>query len=315
MAAEEALTSGSKADFSAVYDRPDPRAYFRALTPLGYQVPQHARSVIEAAVAASGADTVLDVCCSYGINAALLRHDVDLAAISARATDPAQADLPPGDLLKADAAFYATRLRRPDLAVLGLDTSAAAIDYAVCTGLLSGGWAEDLEVADPSPGLAAGLHDVGLVVCTGGVGYVGDRTFERIAATVGEPGRLWLVVFVLRVFGYDEIAAVLARHGLVTEKVPGVTFPQRRFADRDEERAALHDVTDRGLDPTGKEADGWFHADCWVTRPAAAAAATPLADLLVGVVGKGAVSAPVIAAELAPDPVGGEQDKPTTSPA
>ena len=127
-----------------------------------------------------------------------------------------------------------------------------------------------------------GLRDSGLVVCTGGVGYMGPPTFERIAAAVGEPQDLWLAVFVLRVFDYAEIAATLARHGLVTERVPGVTFPQRRFADRDEAQAALHDVTERGLDPEGKEADGWYHADCWLTRPAAAAA-TPITELLARV--------------------------------
>jgi SAM-dependent methyltransferase len=269
-------TEENKTDFSTIYGRPDPRAYFRALAPLQYQVPQHALPVIETVLAASGAHTVLDVCCSYGINAALLRHDVDLRGISARATDPARAALPPAELIDADRAFYAAQVRRPDLDVLGLDVSAPAIDYARRTGLLADGWAEDLEAADPSPALAEGLRDVGLVVCTGGVGYVGHRTFERIAASVGKPRELWLAVFVLRVFGYDEIAAGLSRHGLVTERLPGVTFPQRRFADRDEADAALHDVTARGLDPAGKEAEGWYHADCGLTRPAAAPPITGL---------------------------------------
>jgi SAM-dependent methyltransferase len=273
------LTGENKTDFSTIYGRPDPRAYFRALAPLRYQVPQQALPVIETVLAASGARTVLDVCCSYGINAALLRHDVDLDTISARATDPARAALPTADLIDADRAFYAARVRRPDLAVLGLDVSAPAIDYARRTGLLAGGWAEDLEAADPSQALAAGLRDVGLVVCTGGVGYVGHRTFERIAASVGKPRELWLAVFVLRVFGYDEIAAALSRHGLVTERLPGVTFPQRRFADREEAAAALHDVAARGLDPSGKEADGWYHADCYLTRPATA----PMTAMRMGV--------------------------------
>jgi hypothetical protein len=64
--------------------------------------------------------------------------------------------------------------------------------------------------------------------------------------------------------------------------VSGVTFRQRRFADRDEAEAALHDVAARGLDPTGKEADGWYYADCYLTRPAASAATTPIHELLSG---------------------------------
>lgn len=273
----EPLSVESKADFTTIYNRPDPRAYFGTLRPLGYQVPQRALPVIEAVLESSGLErssgTVLDVCCSYGINAALLRHDVDLDGIGARAVDPARAGLAPDAVISSDAAFYASHLRRPDLAVLGLDASAPAIDYGLRTGLLTGGWAEDLESADPSPALAAGLSDVGLVVCTGGVGYVGPETFARILAAFGEPRNLWLAVFVLRVFDYTEIAAGFDRYGLVTEKLPG-TFPQRRFADRDEQDAAVHDVEARGLDATGREAAGWYHADCWVTRPATAAPIT-----------------------------------------
>jgi hypothetical protein len=166
--------------------------------------------------------------------------------------------------------------------VLGFDVSRPAIDYAVGTGLLGAGWAEDLESADPSAELVSGVAETGMVVCTGGVGYVGPRTFERLLRGMDDPQDLWLVVFVLRVFDYSEIAAVLAEFGLVTEQVEGTTFAQRRFADRAERRAAVLDVTRRGLDPAGREADGWYHTDCFVTRPAAAAAARPLSELLAG---------------------------------
>ncbi|MBN9100662.1 MULTISPECIES: hypothetical protein [unclassified Pseudonocardia] len=264
------LSAESKADFSTIYTQTDPRGYFRTLRLLDYQVPQHAKPVIEAALEASGNRTVLDVCCSYGINAALLRLDVDLETLGARAADPARVGLDPESVITSDAAFHAEHLRRPDLTVLGLDASAPAIDYGVRTGLLANGWAEDLESTAPSPALATGLRDVGLVVCTGGVGYVGRDTFARILGAVGAPQQLRLAVFVLRVFDYTEISAVFEPYGLVTEKLPG-TYRQRRFADRGEQDAAVHDVRARGLDPTGKEAAGWYHADCWLTRPVTAA--------------------------------------------
>ena len=107
--------------------------------------------------------------------------------------------------------------------------------------------------------------------------------FDRLLAGVAEVQDLWLAIFVLRVFGYEEIADSFTGFGLVTEQVPGVTFKQRRFADADEFEAANHDVVQRGLDPTGKEADGWYHADCFITRPAAAAAQTSIEELLAGV--------------------------------
>ncbi len=254
-------TAASKTDFSRIYTRPDPREFAAALRPLEYQVPRHAAPVVAEVL---DGRPVLDVCCSYGVNAAQLRCGVDLAELAERYDDPALAALDPAALVEADRAFYAGRLRGPDVRVLGLDASAPAVDYARRTGLLADGWAEDLESTDPSPQLAAGVAGVGTIVCTGGVGYIGERTFGRLLDLV-DVARVRLVVCVLRVFDYGPIAELLAERGLVTERRG--TFPQRRFADAAEQAAAVHDVRARGLDPTHRESDGWFHADCFVSLP------------------------------------------------
>lgn len=281
------LIGDRKADFSDIYLQSDPRGYFRALRPLEYQVPQHALPVFRAVLAASARAgrprTVLDVCCSYGINAALLRHQVGMEGLGARFADPALDELTADELIADDAMFYSGLPNGSELTVLGLDASAPAVDYALRTGLMQRGWAEDLESFEPSRELAAGVRDVGLVVCTGGVGYVGHRTFERLLGHIRDPHDLWVAVFVLRMFPYDRIAETFARHGLVTERVPGTTFRQRRFVDRAERDAAVHDVESRGLDPAGKEADGWYHAECFISRPEDSVARTPLAELLKGV--------------------------------
>jgi hypothetical protein len=39
-----------KADFNHIYDRPDPREYFRILGELDYEIPQRAQPVFEALV-------------------------------------------------------------------------------------------------------------------------------------------------------------------------------------------------------------------------------------------------------------------------
>lgn len=258
--------AGGKADFSSVYTRPDPRGLVAALRPLEYAVPRLARPAVRRELTGRTDRPVLDVCCSYGINAAGLRCGVDVAELAARYDDPALAALDPDALTAADAAFYAARTVAPEVAVLGLDASAPAVDYAVAAGLHAGGWAEDLETAPPSDALAAGIADVGTVVCTGGVGYVGERTFARLLDVL-DPTDLRVVLVVLRVFDVGPIADVLAGHGLVTERLPG-TLRQRRFAGAAEQEAALRDVRARGLDPAGRESDGWYHAECFVSRPA-----------------------------------------------
>src|SRR5690625_1779633 len=273
---EHAEIGDRKADFSGIYTEPDPRAYFATLNPLDYQVAQQALPVIEAVLDATkreGRDrTVLDLCCSYGINSAMLYHPDVPDKATGRYTDPNMVDLSSDELAAADRELYADRRR--DVAVLGVDTSAPAIRYAVQAGLLADGWAENLEQDAASERLAAGVRETGVLICTGGFGYIRRPTFEKLLSVINEPRDLWLVVCVLRVFDYTPVIEFLDSYGLVTERLPG-TFKQRRFADQEEQEAALHDIDLRGLDPTGKEADGWFHGECFVTRPAAA----PLPDL------------------------------------
>jgi hypothetical protein len=102
----------------------------------------------------------------------------------------------------------------------------------------------------------------------------------RLLQCIRAPEQLWVAVFVLRVFSYHAIAPSLACYGLVSEQVPELSVPQRRFADPQEARAALQDVHRRGLDPRGKETDGWFYAGCFLSRPAQQISRTPLTELL-----------------------------------
>jgi hypothetical protein len=281
---ETTLTETSKTDFSDIYTQPDPRLYYRTLASLDYQIPRQALPVIRAVMDESRLDsakgdgryrTALDVCCSYGVNSALLYSPLAPEQVAARYAGPELAGLSSRELATADRRHYG----QGGLTVLGLDASAPAIAYATSAGLLAAGWAEDLENDEPSPDLAAGIADIGLIISTGGVGYVGRPTFEGLLKSVRRPEELWLAVFVLRVFDYTPIADLLRDCGLVTEKLDA-TFPQRRFADDTERDAALHDVSERGLDPAGKEADGWYHAECFLTRPAAEAERTQAATLL-----------------------------------
>ena len=276
------MTGTTKADFTSIYDQPDPRAYYRTLVPLDYQIPQTALPVLDRVIDASADNgaprPALDVCSSYGINGALLRNDVALDDLAANYMSLGD-DLSPEQVAASDRALLDGRARAVPRVVYGLDAAPNAIAYAKSAGLVDDGWAVDLENDAAPQSLRDALAGVRLIVCTGGVGYVTARTFDALAGLVADPADLWLAVFVLRVFDYSEIAEVLSERGLVTEQLEGQTFRQRRFADEAEQDAAVTDVIDRGLDPAGKEADGWFHADCFITRPAAAAASTPLESL------------------------------------
>lgn len=212
-----------KADFNHMYDRPDPREYFRTLGGLDYEIPQLAQPVFDQLLAARAAEApqqepvrVLDVCCSYGINAALLRCDVTLDDLFDRYTSPALDDVSSADLADSDADFYAERQRPDAVQVSGLDAAPNAVSYGERVGLLEHAWAEDLEAADPSAGFAADLATIDLVTMAGGSSYVTERTFGRVADAAADDEPPWVATFVLRTTPYDHIAGRLSEFGMLT---------------------------------------------------------------------------------------------------
>ena len=277
--APEGMTS-----FDQVYDQPDPRAYFSALGPLEYQSPQHAQGVFRRVVAARARAaratepvTVLDICCSYGINAALLNHDLTLDELYSHYTSPEAAVLSTAELIEWDRGYYAERRRGTLARVIGLDMAPHAISYARAVGLLAEGFAENLETAPPSRELLRAVRDVQLITVTGGTTFLSPRTFQPLLPAVEGP--VWVAAFVLRTTSYAAIAECLAAHGLGTEKVTDHTFPQRRFTSEDERQHALKAVAAQGKNPGCKEELGYFHTTLHLSRPPADAAALELSDL------------------------------------
>ncbi|MFD0265474.1 hypothetical protein ACFVGY_02615 [Streptomyces sp. NPDC127106] len=253
--------------FDEVYTLPDPRGYFTRLRPYAYQTPAHAQPVFRALAAELRPDrpAMLDLCCSYGINAALVNHDVTLDELYAHYTAPAAARLTTAALIARDRDFYAAR-RRPDaVPALGIDASGPAVEYAVAAGLLDEGHAEDLETAEPGERLRSSARGVGLITITGGTSFLTERTFGRLLTAVGQP--VPVAAFVLRTHDYRAIAGCLESYGLIVERAEGIS-PQRRFTDPEEQRRAVRAVTALGEDPAGKEAAGWFHTRLHLARPA-----------------------------------------------
>lgn len=282
-----------KADFDHIYDRDDPRPYARTLHDLEYQIPAHAQPIfadlVERRRAQLGREDlgVLDLCCSYGITAALLNHDLDLAGLYAHYCAPEVADLSTDALVAVDRDFLARRRRRDPAPVLGIDVAANAVAYARRVGLHRWSSTENLEEHDAGPELADALADVRLITVSGGLGYISERTFARVLRHAGgaEGGEgCWIAAFALRWTDLGPLERALGAHGLVTERLTGRTFRQRRFADAAERAYALSELRRRGIDPTGREEEGYFHASLILAAPPGGGAPA-LAELVAGASG------------------------------
>ncbi len=261
-----------KSDFSKIYTDRDPREYFRVLGQLDYIVPHGAQPVFDQLIRARAETqdepvTILDLGCSYGLNGALMKYALRYDALRERYTDPALKPLTSEALLGLDRHFYQSWPKNQRVRVIGLDPSANAIRYGEAVGAMDLGLPLDLENNDPTTEQAKALEEVDLIVSTGCVGYVTSRTFKRLARLARKGRAAWVASFVLRMFPYDEIEETLTTLGLQTERFESATFVQRRFANFDEMEATIKAVEALGLDPRGRESDGLFHAELFVSRP------------------------------------------------
>lgn len=280
----EALNA-HKANFDSIYGLPDPREYFRVLVGLDYVIPDLAKNVFRSVIRHCARShrrriNVLDLGCSYGINAALIRYPLDLQRFAGRYANPEMHALEASELIALDRDYFRSWPDQVDARFVGLDTSLAAINYATQVGLLDAGITSNLECEEPTRTEAAALRDIDLIISTGCVGYTTERSFRRILRLREGAEPPWVASFVLRMFPYDAIAEELSHFGLVTEKLDGVTFVQRRFHSEDELAATMDKLRERGIDPRGKEADGLFHAELFVSRPQAVIDRMPLGEVV-----------------------------------
>lgn len=278
--------NAGKADFEWTYNRLDPRAYFGVLGALDYVIPERAAPVFlrifdaYATERRKDALTVIDLGCSYGINAAVLKYGRRMDELRAHYLSLDEDNTPPHGVLKADQEAFTAQDAQRDLHIIGLDRAQFAASYAFWAGLLDDAIPENLEEREPSQQAAEAMAKCDVVISTGAVGYVTERTFARIVACQPEDELPWIASFVLRMFDYAPVAKVLEPHGYATEKLEGRYFRQRRFASTRERAHVENLLRERGLDPEGLESEGQYLAEFFLSRPARDARTAPLAKLM-----------------------------------
>lgn len=274
----------AKANLDGIYDQPDPRDYFRKLKPLRYGIPDAAKPIFQRLISylrRRRRETVhvLDLGCSYGVNAALLKHDLSMPQLYEHWGQERLTDATPEEVIEHGRRYFDSLPDADDIEVIGLDQAEHAVEFAEEVGLIDEGLAVNLE-SESLPGLLKEeLSLIDLVTSTGCVGYVTEKTFERLlpAMTDGRPP--WLANFVLRMFPFEPIADMLNERGYVTEKLEGHTFIQRKFASDEERDQVMEQLREQGIDPAGKEAEGHLLAEFYLSRPVRDSIATPIGQL------------------------------------
>lgn len=266
------LDETGKIDLSNIYDRTDPRTYYSTLRRLEYIIPETAKPVFQSIISTfrrtrdRGRLRILDVGCSYGINAAMLKCDLEMEDLYSFYDPGVVAGAKRNELVERDRRLMADLVKDRELEVVGLDVSEPALGYAQDANLLDATVGADLENGTLSTQESETLRGADLVISTGCVGYVTEQTIGKILEA-NAPRRPWMVHFVLRMFPFTRIQEVLEKKGYVTEKVETQTFLQRRFASQEERRQVLKRLDSLGIDPQGLEATGWYHAEAFISCP------------------------------------------------
>ncbi|MFE9324913.1 class I SAM-dependent methyltransferase [Nocardia sp. NPDC052278] len=264
------LHTTGKASFDDIYDRPDPRDYYARMAELDYRIPELAKPYFQQQIreyrASARVDTptVLDIGCSYGVNAALLRFDTTVSELAEHYRG-AEGDADQATLIARDRARLDTRDQLPGVRFIGMDAARPALAYAQEAGFLHDTVHADLEATDPTEAQRRTLAAADIVISTGCVGYVTEKTLARVA-TAHPRRRPWMAHFVLRMFSFEPIAAELAALGYRTERAPGV-FEQRKFASDNERTQVLNALAANGIDTAGQESTGWLLANLYISRP------------------------------------------------
>lgn len=268
-----------------IYNRPDPIAYFSFLRSLDYAIPQQAKpvflNIIEGFCAAKGKDevTLIDLGCSYGINAALLKCGFELDDLYRLYDARAVSGFDENALIERDRQLFSAPQNSPQLNVIGIDVADQALDYAKKIALVDDTIAADFETVTPTRQQQAVMKNADLLISTGCIGYVTEQSLTRILGSISTEAKPWLAHFVLRMFPYDPIQEHLTDLGYVTA-TGETTFLQRRFASQEEQEHVCERLIGMGIDPSGRESEGWLHANFYLSRPVEDVALAPATGLI-----------------------------------
>ena len=228
-------------------------------------------AVVDASVTSHETVRVLDIGCSYRMSGALLK------------TDCAYRDLAEFYRLEASSEYAScvvesqrwleSHAMREDVEVVGFDSSQEAIRFAAASHMIDEGIALNLEEdkSGLTPDEAQLVQECDVLLSTGAIGYVTDKTINPILDEFGNSARGALgpvaVMSVLELFDPAPIGEAFIEHGYRFGQLP-VRLPQRRFVDAEEREGVIETLRQRGMQADAQGSDnGMFARLCIAAKP------------------------------------------------
>ncbi len=261
-----------KLDLNEVYDLKDPTPYYQSIIQYEYDLPERAKSYFKKIIntyrnyESVNSVKILDIGCSYGINAALLKFDKSITELYQHYTNPLRLQESELSRRHLDSKWFHESRFDEELQFIGLDSAEQAVNYATESQLIQSGISTNLEKFPLLKEHYTNLKDINLLISTGCIGYITEVTFKKILSAVEDLSKLWGAVFVLKMFDISELQKTLAQHNLVLVET-GVTVKQRSFSSFEEKESMINFIEKQGLSAENEKKSDNLFAQLFLISP------------------------------------------------
>ena len=261
-----------KKDFTNIYMQKFPNAYLKEMRRLEYRIPDKTKPLYLTIIKQlhkklSKKINILDIGSSYGINSALMKHDLKMSELD-------DFFLNEQPTIEQSKLFFDNLPSNDVMDFYQIDISEPALRFSENTGLCKKGICVNLESGN-LPIKEIPQSDV--IIATGCIGYIGYKAFSNLFELIkrrqseydsSSPKKGPIFAFsVLRIFDMEKIAKTFEHYGYSLVKTDLKPIKQRRFSDLEEKHKTISLLHNKGIDTKWLEDDGHFYANFYIASP------------------------------------------------
>ncbi|MDH3825758.1 MAG: class I SAM-dependent methyltransferase, partial [Nitrosopumilus sp.] len=254
-----------KKNFADIYTQKFPDDYLEEMKRLHYRIPDKTKTLYLSLAEQlykklSRPINILDIGSSYGINAALMKHDLEMSDLDDYFLQEENTTL------EQTKQFFEKMPSNDHLKFFQIDISDNALQFSEDVKLCKKGICVNLET-ESLPIKEVPSFD--MIIATGCIGYIGYRAFSNLFELIkkqqtkysqSEIEKPVFAFSVLRIFDMEKIQQTFDYYGYSLVRTDLDPIRQRRFSDSGEKSQTVSLLHSKGIDSKGFEDDEHFYA-------------------------------------------------------
>ena len=264
-----------KKDFTNIYTQKTPYSYLKEMQVLQYRIADHTKPLYLSLAEQlynklQRPINILDIGSSYGINSALMKHDLVMSELDDFFLTKDEPNI------TQTKQFFEKQPQNDHLNFYEIDISNPALVFSEDFGLCEKGICVNLETDNSK--LIQELPEFDMVIATGCIGYIGYKAFSNLFEVIKNQKAYSPIpesqditpIFafsVLRIFDMEKIQKTFDYYGYSLINSDVEPIPQRQFSDADEQSQTISLLHEKGIDTKNYEDEGHFYADFYVASP------------------------------------------------